>query len=429
MLTGIYNVGPMIAPNAKPPAPAPETTPYPRFRWWVFVLAALLVTNTFLIVLLGGHVTSTDSGMAVPDGFTTFGVWSLIAPLAMWWPDPATRLEHSHRLMGYLVGFSALGYLAAVWLTQGPRKWVKGLAVLLLICVIAQAVMGILRVDEISLVWAGIHGVFGQVFLCLTVLAAAAVGSFWMNRPRLAVDQTEPEEPARHRRTLRVLPSLLLIALLGQLMLGSAVRHSQSALAIPDWPAHYGQLIPPMNQAEIDGAVAAVPPEKRSPRFAPATRDDAGNLRRGSYQPWQVHLHFAHRLWGYLVFGFGLTYAAYLWRSHIRRARDRWRVLVPATLLPGLLILQVALGVSTVLSGESAGFATLHQTVGAMLIATATWLTIRLHLLPTPSERPAHIPVAAGDAMTEVFRQSGEAEDEEPTDRETKIKSPEAAAV
>lgn len=380
---------------------------YPPYRRWVFALALLLVVNTFLIVLIGGHVTSTDSGMAVPDGFTTFGVWSLIAPLETWWHDMGTRLEHSHRLMGYLVGFSALAFLIAAWFTQGPRKWVKALSVGLIVLVIAQAIMGILRVDEISLIWAGVHGVTGQVFLGLTVLAAAAVGKFWMSRPtvqREAEDEDADETP-RHRRTLRVLPLVLLLALLVQLVLGSAVRHSGSALAIPDWPGHYGQVLPPMSQTEVDGAVAAVPEAQRSPRFAPQTRDAQGNLRAGTYDAWQVHLHFTHRLGAYVIFVGGVFYVAWLWRRHAGKSDSR-AVLIPATLFGALLVLQVVLGVLTVLSGERPGFATGHQTVGALLIATATWLTIRLHLVRCPTERPAHVPVAAGDATTEVFRQT-----------------------
>lgn len=405
------------SPNPGSPSPAHESSDhapgrgfpaYPPYRRWVFALAVLLVVNTFLIVLLGGHVTSKDAGMAVPDGFTTFGVWSLIAPLETWWYDEGTRLEHSHRLMGYLVGFSALAFLAAVWITQGPRTWVKGLAVGLIVMVVAQAVMGIVRVDEISLFWAGVHGVFGQVFLGVTVLAAAAVGRFWMSRPTLppdAEDQVDTEDVPRHRRTLRVLPLVLLLALFVQLVLGSAVRHSGSALAIPDWPGHYGQVIPPMDQAAIDGAVAAVPTDQRAARFAPATVDEQGNLLPGGYAAWQVHLHFTHRLGGYAIFVLGLGYVAWLWRRHDGKAGAS-AVLIPATLLGALLVVQVVLGVSTVLSGENPGFATWHQTVGALLIATATWLTIRLHLVACPTERPAHIPVAAGDAMTERFRQS-----------------------
>ncbi|MEO1237805.1 MAG: COX15/CtaA family protein, partial [Planctomycetota bacterium] len=243
--------------------------PYPVYRAWVFGLAVALVVVTFGLVALGGHVTSHDAGMAVPEAFFTGPYWSLIAPLEYWWYDFGRRLEHSHRLKGYLVGSVTIALMAAVLATQGRRKWLKWFAVGLLVFVIVQGVLGILRVRLNHVSWvkgstfAAIHGVTGQMFLCCTVLAAAALGKVWMNRPT-----TAGATGKRHARKFRLLPVLLVVALLGQLTLGSAVRHSGSALAIPDWPTHYGQVVPPLGQAEIDAAVASVPVGDRAERFA-----------------------------------------------------------------------------------------------------------------------------------------------------------------
>jgi cytochrome c oxidase assembly protein subunit 15 len=348
------------------------------------MVAWLLVLVTFGLVALGGHVTSKDAGMAVPDGFTTFGYWSLTAPLYSWWYDEGTRLEHGHRLMGYVVGSATLLVVAAFWATQRSRRWVKWLSVLLLVFVIGQGIMGILRVDEVSTFLAGVHGVTGQIFLGLTVLAAAAVGRRWMSRTR--ADDAPPK-----RRRVRPLPWIMLGLLLLQLVLGSAVRHSGSALAIPDWPKHYGQVVPPMSQEKLDAAVAAYPADRLPERYGVAVTGQSAE----PYAVGQVHLHFTHRVGGYLTFAFGLFFVASIWRRH--GGRDS--VLAPAAVLGILLCMQVALGVMTIWSGENAILATSHQTFGAALLATATWLTIRLHLLPRPSDRPADVPVASGDAM------------------------------
>ncbi|MEM9418905.1 MAG: COX15/CtaA family protein [Planctomycetota bacterium] len=391
------------APNSDP-AITPEQPLYPPYRRWVHVLALLLIAATFVLIAIGGHVTSKDAGMAVPDGFTTFGVWSLIAPLETWWYDEGTRLEHSHRLKGYVVGSLTIALLVAVMFTQRRRRWVKVLAWGLLVFVVLQGIMGILRVDEVSVFLAGIHGVTGQIFFCLTVLMATALSRFWMTRP------TDTDEQ-RHRKTLRIAPLVLLGGLLVQLMLGSAVRHSQSALAIPDWPFHYGQVMPPMSQDDIDAAVVAVPEDERAERFAPAKIDaETGEVLPGTYEAWQVHLHFTHRLGAYALFIFGIGYVAWLWRTY----PGQMAVLIPASLFAGFLLLQVGLGVMTVLSGEHYTLATSHQSVGAILIATATWLAVRLHLIPSGNNRPANIPVAAGDATTEVFRKSSPNLDADP---------------
>jgi len=383
---------------------------YPAYRGWVHGLAILLVLATFVLIAIGGHVTSHEAGMAVPEAFFTGKYWSLIAPLEVWWYDFGRRLEHSHRLKGYLVGSITIALMISLLWTQGPRKWVKVLGVGLLVFVIAQGILGILRVALHEQSWvtglsfAAVHGVTGQMFFCFTVLAAAATGKFWMSRPteKPAAVDTAISGGGRHRKTLRVLPLLLIVALLGQLALGSAVRHSKSALAIPDWPTHYGQLMPPMSQADIDAAVAAVPDDQRHEKFALPRLDQQGNLLPGGYADWQVHLHFTHRLGAYLIFAFGFVYIAWLWRTYPGQPKILW----PATLFAGLLILQVLLGISTVVTGEHPTLATSHQSVGAILIGTATWLAIRLHLVPTATRRPAHVPVAAGDATTEAFHQS-----------------------
>ncbi|MEM8738304.1 MAG: COX15/CtaA family protein [Planctomycetota bacterium] len=388
----------MSAAHTPDSAEAPLGKPYPPYRRWVQVLAMSLVVIAFVLVALGGHVTSHDAGMAVPEAFFTGKYWSLIAPLEVWWYDFGRRLEHSHRLMGYLVGSLTIALVVVLYGTQGRRKWLKLWGLGLLVFVIVQGIMGILRVRLHHESWvaghtfAAIHGVTGQIFLGCTVLAAAALGRVWMVRPL-----TAGETKQRHARKFRVLPVVLLLALVVQLSLGSAVRHSKSALAIPDWPMHYGQVVPPMSQPEIDAAVAGVPAQDRAERFAPMTRDAAGNLVPGGYQAWQVHLHFTHRLGGYLLFGFGILLVAWLWRSYAGRPR----VLVPASCFAALLVTQVGLGVATVLTGEHPTLATGHQAVGALLIATAVWLTIRLHVLPGPFERPDNVPVAAGDATTE----------------------------
>lgn len=405
------NSAPALPAGPKLSPPLASSPQYPRYRVWVHVLSVLLVLATFILIAIGGHVTSHEAGMAVPEAFFTGPYWSLIAPLEVWWYDFGRRLEHAHRLKGYLVGSITIALMISLLWTQGPRKWVKVLGVGLLVFVIAQGVLGILRVALHEQSWvtglsfAAVHGVTGQMFFCLTVLAAAATGKFWMNRPTekpAAVDAETAPAANRHRKTLRVLPLLLIVALLGQLALGSAVRHSKSALAIPDWPTHYGQVMPPMSQADIDAAVAAVPDEQRHDKFALPRMDAEGNLLPGGYADWQVHLHFTHRLGAYLIFGFGLVYIAWLWRTYPGQPKILW----PATIFAGVLILQVVLGVMTVITGEHPTLATSHQSVGAILIGTATWLTIRLHLVPPHAARPAHVPVAAGDAMTEVFRQS-----------------------
>ncbi len=359
---------------------APIAVAFPPYRRWLQGLAFLLVAATFLLIVIGGSVTSYDAGMAVPDGFTTFGYWSLTAPLELWWYDLGTRLEHSHRLKGYVVGWLTIGVLVGVLLTQRRRRWVKVLAWLLLGYVIAQGVLGILRVDEVSLWLAGVHGVTGQIFLALTVVMAAALGRRWMAAERAATVRErggtarlgDGDALLHGRGALRSVPWVLwvwLALLLMQLALGSSIRHGQASLAIPDWPLHYGQALPPMSQEKIDAAVAALSPEVRASQSAAMLNEPV--------VAWRVHLHFAHRVGAYVTLAFGVAFLAWAWRrwssSAVRRA---------VLLVGGLLALQATLGVYTVWSGVHPTLATLHQTVGAALLGSSVWLGVRMKLEP-----------------------------------------------
>lgn len=337
----------------------------PSYRRWLFAVAVLLVASTFAMMALGGLVTSHDAGMAVPGGFTTAGTLSLITPVNDWWHEFDTRLEHAHRLMGYAVGFAAILFLIGVMRpSAGQRGWVKALAVVVLLFVIAQGVLGAYRVNHNSFLLAGIHGVTGQIYLGLTVIAAAAVGKRWIGHAG-----------KRGPMLMRLLTVALVGLLLLQLTLGSAVRHSHSALAIPDWPLHYGQLMPPADDAALAQAIAAYPQDKLPERFGYQSEG-------GTYQAWQVHLHFTHRVMGYAVFAAGLGLAGLMLVTYGGGGGGLSAVIVPTVLLAGLMFTQVMLGIATVASGEDANFATLHQTCGAALLATAVWLAVRVRLTP-----------------------------------------------
>ena len=326
-------------------------------------MAVGLAVCTFTLVAIGGTVTSYDAGMAVPEGWNTFGYGTLTTPLDLWWHRFDTRVEHGHRIMGQVVGYWTIAMLVAVLLTQRGRAWLKWSAAGLLAAVIAQGVLGATRVNEVSYLLAAVHGVTGQMVLCLVVVIALATGRWWMSR--------EAEGRAGALGRVPVSAWVLLGFLLLQLSLGSAVRHSQSALAIPDWPLHYGQVVPPLSQAGVDAAVDAAGRAGVAPAFAPGRED--GSVVPGTYAAWQVHLHFAHRLGAYATTAYILAFVGFWW-ARVPAAR------VALALLGGLLVVQIVWGVWTVLSGESGVLATLHQSTGALLAVTATGVAVRLKL-------------------------------------------------
>src|SRR5437867_4900062 len=98
---------------------------------------------TVLLVLAGSLVTSTDSGLSVPDWPTTYG-WNMFTfPPSKW--VGGILYEHGHRLIASTVGF--LTIVLAAWLSLvDPRRWMRRLGWTALAAVIAQGVLGGLTV-------------------------------------------------------------------------------------------------------------------------------------------------------------------------------------------------------------------------------------------------------------------------------------------
>ncbi|BAM03803.1 COX15/CtaA family protein [Phycisphaera mikurensis] len=388
----------------------PVSPTVPRFRGWLFALACGLVLVTAVMIFIGGKVTSHEVGMAVPDGFETFGHWSLVAPLNLWWHDFGTRWEHLHRLQGYVVSFTTLGLLIALCFA-GVRDKRKGLivaGVALSAGVILQALLGILRVDEVSRALAGVHGVVGQLFFAATVLTAVLVGPGWTRR----LAAVRRGEAARRRWPTGAL--VLLVALVGQLVLGSAVRHAGAGEAIPDWPLHYGQVVPPMDQAGVDAAVdEAWAAGDFGGTFEMTRVTGTGAVETVSSRPaveaGQVHLHLTHRLGAYAITLFTLVLVGWTLRrdAGVAAAEPGAATAGVSAGLVVLLALQVALGVATVLGHVHPTLATLHQSTGALLLGLAVVFAARSsaaiaarRALPASARADAATPSAGGPGWT-----------------------------
>ena len=291
----------------------------------------IVAGSTFLLLLAGGAVTSTGSGLAVPDWPLSFGQW--MPPMV-----GGIRYEHAHRLVAALVG--SMIVIEAVWLWRADRRaWLKVLGGMAVAGVVIQGLLGGLTVllalpDPVSIS----HAILAEIVFGLTVTIALACSRGW--------EETAGERTLDVRvpafLTLAVATTILIFL---QILLGAAVRHTGAGLAIPDFPLAYGQLVPPLGSRP-------------------------------------VLLHFAHRVGALLVvLAVGWT-ALRAWRSH----RGDPRLLVPALLLAALVALQIVLGAWTVLSYKAAWIATAHLGIGALLWATGLVLALmarrRVHSSP-----------------------------------------------
>jgi len=336
-------------------ADAPASTLPTSYRPWLHRLSVFYVLATFALIAVGGSVTSHGAGLAVPDWPETFGYNMFFTPLEVWVGQPDIFLEHFHRLKGSFVGLLTLILAGWIWATQGRRPWLVWLSVAAVGLVIVQGVMGGLRVTEISTAWAIAHGVVGQVFLGMTVVIAAATSRWWLETDFAAASASRP--------AARLLwPAAALVAVLVvQLVLGAWMRHTGSGLAIPDFPLAYGQVVPPMSGqaiAQTQQDWARLHPEQSA----------------GIFSTRQVHLHFGHRIGAILVTAATLWL---LWAAG-RRPTGLPRIDRLPWLIAFGMLLQILLGASVIWTQRQPDMATVHQSLGAILLAAAVLLVARL---------------------------------------------------
>lgn len=349
--------------------------------------AKLVVALTFLLILIGGHTTTTGAGMAFPDWPLSHGS---VNPEG-WWNDMMMRLEHGHRwtagptglligvlcawvwrskwavpvalgvavLAGGIVRASggamvavALAGIASSAITFGlmliaaarrdpePRpaavRWIA-FAAFLGVC--AQAVLGGLRVildpqgiaattTATATTFRIIHGCFAQLELCLVVALAAMLSPLWRGLP------SRPDFRGMARLGWVATAFVIL-----QLILGATMRHLGAGLAIPTWPRATpdGNWLPVVHNAFVD-------------------------------------LNFSHTRIGAVVVT--VLIIALALRT-LGRGGSEARFVRPAVFLLGLIAAQFALGLFVIWKGRPGMLTTLHVVNGAALLATTLLLTLR----------------------------------------------------
>lgn len=276
--------------------------------------AVLTAVATLGLIVAGGLVTSTESGLSVPDWPLSYG--KLMPPMV-----GGVLYEHSHRMIATLVGL--LTVALATWLARRePRRWVRNLGWAALAAVIAQGILGGLTVIFLLPTAVSVaHACLAQIFLCTTVAIAVVTSPSWIEG-----------ESARGNPVAKA-AALTAVVIFLQLLVGALMRHTKAGLAIPDFPLSLGRVIPPLD---------AFP----------------------------VAIAFAHRAGAVLVAGFVLFAAARAFRS------GRSGLAKGAAWLLFLVAVQIALGAFTVLSRKAVPVTTAHVVTGALLLGSTVALCL-----------------------------------------------------
>ena len=299
------------------------------------IYAKAVVVLTFVLILIGGHTTTSGAGMAFADWPLSHGS---LNPEG-WWQNFMMRLEHGHRLTAGLVAtLVAILFFWVAWERATlPRKafWISLSA---LLGVVAQAVLGGLRVvldpqgtapaaGGVATVFRILHGCCAQLELCLLVAVAAMLSTVWS---RL---NAQPASPGIGRFAW-----ITACVIFVQLIVGATMRHLGAGLAIPTFPlTPAGGFMPKIHNVFID-------------------------------------LNFTHTRFGAALV---TVFVVSLVVKVVRHGGGDALLLRPALLLLGLLAFQVVLGMFVIWNLRPPMLTTLHVVNGAAVLAATVLLAVR----------------------------------------------------
>ena len=172
-------------------------------------LALVTLAATFVLILFGGLVTNSGAALAVPDWPSTYGYNMFLFPWARM--VGGIFYEHSHRLIGAVTGLLTLALAAALWRAGGRLRWLGLVAVA---AVVAQGVLGGLRVVLLKDALAIFHGGLAQAFFGLL----AAIALLTSPRARAAAGAVD--------RRLRGLAVAAAAGVYVQIVLGALLTHA-----------------------------------------------------------------------------------------------------------------------------------------------------------------------------------------------------------
>ena len=319
---------------------------------WLFAVAGLV----FLMVVVGGITRLTESGLSITE-------WDLIGgtvpPLnaadwnhafALYQATPEYReingpagmglaefkqiyfWEWLHRLLGRLIGLAFAIPLAWFALKRAIPKGYGWKLVGLLLLGGAQGVLGWYMVmsgladrTDVSQFRLSAH-----LLLALAILGAL----IWVALDLVRLARTGDDRPARLTRLGAIIIAILFV----QMLYGAWVAGLNAGQVANSWPGMQGRFLPD----GIDWSQGA-----------------GWALANDPYL-----IHFIHRWWAWIVVAAMIVFA-----RAIKRAGER----APSIAVHSAFGTQVLLGILTVLTSVNIVLATLHQAVGALLVAATAW--------------------------------------------------------
>jgi heme A synthase len=182
---------------------------------YFYPLAAANLLLIFVMVLLGAYVKNSGSSLACPD-------WPLCFGQVFPEMSGGVAIEHSHRLLGSVIGLLTLALLFIAFRARKdyPRVWRCSLSAFFLVCL--QGILGGVTVlKQISPLVSATHWMISQIYLANVL---------W-----LVLLSRNSEKGVVHFKSVpakvNLYLNIALVFLLIQFLLGALTRHLGAAMA------------------------------------------------------------------------------------------------------------------------------------------------------------------------------------------------------
>jgi heme A synthase len=302
-----------------------------------FAVATALAT--FCLLIAGGLVSTTESGLACPD-------WPLCEGKLIPKMVDGKQFEHTHRLVASAVAAMTFVLCAMLFRKRREDRALTRLGAFAAALVVVQALLGALTVKLALPAWvSSLHQATAMAFFSLMVTLA------FLTRQRMPDFAAAPIDPDARARLRRWIVPVIAITYL-QICAGAVMRHTRSGLACGfEFPLCLGKLWP----------------------------TDA---------PLFVQIHLVHRFGGFAVAAAVIALTAAILRSQPGNSALRAGVVLASAMVIG----QIVLGIATIFTSRELFTMTAHSSLGAALLANL----VAVYWIACPSAPP---PVFAGPGV------------------------------
>jgi heme A synthase len=328
------------------------TAPSRRYRQLAF--ATLLLT--FVLIVIGGIVRVSDSGLGCGPADSGFHGWPFCNGDVVPGVDLNSIIEYTHRVVASVVGLMTLALAILAWRNYREHRALVRVSIGAFVLVALQGALGGVVVEE------NLEEELVAAHLGLAMLFLAILWWIWRaSKPEAAAAQP-PDGGPRYRAVAWIASVLVLCTVVAGGYMAGTQNYGKADYQLGDGAHHAcGKEFPSCNG-----------------EFMPF-----GEARL-------VDIHLTHRFFMYLAVIAVLVLVAMTLRRRVSEGlvRGAWLAL-------GILVVQVLVGALNVWLDEYETLIVLHLALGTLLWWTVISMTLSLYRVPAPVTAGKAVPAPA----------------------------------